>query len=128
MGLFTDNPNARETARLPRLTRAQTEWVKFPGGYAFSADQAVTPAAYPLDVEQIIASLLQPTHGTELCFSAEDMMTPDMSTAFEHAVLDYVNDPTRLSGTSGLLNGLEQTQQSERCLPPQLANHACEKP
>jgi hypothetical protein len=44
-----------------------------------------------------------------LCFSAEDMINTDMSTAFEQAILDYVNDPDP-AYLQKLLGGMQQTQ------------------
>lgn len=123
MGLFTDNPNAGKLLTYLASRQAQMQWVKQPGGYAFSADQAVTPAAYPAGVQQKIASLFQPADGTMLCFGADDMMRPDMSTAFEHAVLDYVNNRASLQA---LLAGMQQTQHGVG--PSPLAKRACAKP
>lgn len=128
MGRFTDNPNAENLLAYLATRSAQQRWVQYPGGFAFSADHAVTPIDYRLTVEQGIARLLlQPTDSTELCFSAEDMMTPDMTTAFEHAVLYYVNDRTSASTSlSGLLDGLQQTQKTAHVSP--LAKSACAPP
>jgi alpha-glucoside transport system substrate-binding protein len=124
MGLFTDNPNARRLLAYLATAQAQTAWVQH-GGYAFSADQAVKPLAYPRGVQQQIAGLFQPTHSSMLCFSAEDMMQPDMTTAFEQAVLDYVDSPVHLQT---LLNGMQHTQQGVGSSPQVLATRACAKP
>jgi alpha-glucoside transport system substrate-binding protein len=76
-------------------TPTQTEWVKEPGSYAFSASKAVKPSDYRTPVERDIAKLLQ--SGRTLCFSAADAMTPDLSAAFYQAVLDYVQKPDDLT-------------------------------
>jgi alpha-glucoside transport system substrate-binding protein len=123
MGLFTDNLNAKELLTYLATPQAQTRWVQQPGGYAFSADQAVKPAAYPTSVQLRIAKLLQPGDSSMLCYSAEDMMLPDMTTAFEHAVLDYVTKPRSLMT---LLKGMQKTQQGVGSSP--LAKYACAEP
>jgi alpha-glucoside transport system substrate-binding protein len=120
MGLFTGNPNARKLLSYLASDEAQALWVRQPGGHAFSADKAVPLSAYPSRVQQRIASLLQPAAGTVLCFDAADMMLPDMSTAFEQAVLDYVHDPGSLPA---LLAGLQRTQHGAGSSP--VASSAC---
>jgi alpha-glucoside transport system substrate-binding protein len=109
MASFTDNPNAERLLTYLATPQAQKQWVQQPGGYAFSADQAVPLADYPPGVQRNIASLFQPAHGAMLCFSAEDMINTDMSTAFEQAILDYVNDPDP-AYLQKLLGGMQQTQ------------------
>jgi alpha-glucoside transport system substrate-binding protein len=123
MALFTDNPNAEKLLAYLASSEAQELWVRQPGAYAFSADQAVTPALYPRGVQRNIARLFQPTTSSTLCFSAEDMMLPDMTTAFEQAVLYYVNDPAYLST---LLHGMQTTQGGVG--PSPLAEIACARP
>jgi alpha-glucoside transport system substrate-binding protein len=125
MALFTDNPNARNLLNYLASSNAQTLWVRQNGGYAFSADQAVTPAAYPADVQRKIARQFLQADGIMLCFSAEDMMQPDMSNAFEQAVLDYINNPGSLPG---LLADLQATQNGAGDSPSVLAKRACAPP
>jgi alpha-glucoside transport system substrate-binding protein len=123
MGLFTSNMNARSLLAYLASGPAQTLWVK-QSGHAFSADQAVKPDAYPPGAEQTIAKLFQPADdGTMLCFSAEDMMLPDMSTAFENAVLYYLNNHALLRA---LMDGMQKTQQRVKGSP--VAKRACAKP
>lgn len=129
MGLFTDNPNAGKLLAYLASRQAQTQWVEQPGGHAFSADQTVTPAAYPAGVEQKIAKLFQPAGSTTLCFGADDMMPPDMSTAFEQAVLYYVNNHNYVNNHTflqKLLAGMQKTQEGAH--PSPLAQRACAKP
>jgi alpha-glucoside transport system substrate-binding protein len=114
MALFSDNPDARELLAYLASDAAQRLWVSQPGGHAFSADEAVRPADYPRGPQPAIASLLQPAAGSTLCFSAADLMVPDVSTAFYQAVLDYVNDP---GGLQGWLRGLQKTQQGAGSSP-----------
>jgi alpha-glucoside transport system substrate-binding protein len=70
-----------------------------------------------------LAALLQPGSGTTLCFTAADMMVPDMSAAFYQAVLDYVNDPGSLTS---LLRGLQTTERGAGPSPD--SNRACATP
>jgi alpha-glucoside transport system substrate-binding protein len=124
MAQFSANPNATALLSYLASPQAQRMWVKQPGAYAFSAnnDKEVS-AAYPTAVQQRIADLLKPGSGEKLCFSAEDMMEPDMSAAFEQAALDYVDDPGSLTS---LLKGLQQTQQAVGSSPD--AKLACASP
>jgi alpha-glucoside transport system substrate-binding protein len=132
MVMFGDDQNALHLLQHLAQGSTQEMWVKQTTGYAFSADNAVQPEDYPggrHGVEYSIAGRLQPGTGLTLCFSAEDMMAPDMSAAFEQAVLDYVNNPNSLHG---LLAGLQQTQQgllriqrSEKNNEPLVPGNAC---
>lgn len=124
MGLFKNNPNAEELLAYLASARAQWLWVHQRGGYAFSADLAVNRSAYRTKVQRKIAKhFLLLGHNSVLCFSAEDMMQPDVTTAFEQAVLDYVDNPGSLWV---LLNDLNMTQQGAGTSP--LAASACTKP
>jgi alpha-glucoside transport system substrate-binding protein len=123
MGQFSANPNATALLRYLASPKAQSVWVKQPGAYAFSADNDTLVSSYPKGVQQEIAGLLRPGSGRELCFSAEDMMTPDMSAAFSQAILDYTNDPSSLTH---LLQGLQQTQQAAGS--SRVAQLACANP
>ena len=124
MGLFKNNPDAEELLAYLASSWAQRRWVHQPGGYAFSADRAVNSSAYRTRVQrQIAKQFLLPGHSSVLCFSAEDMMQSDVTTAFEQAVLDYVDKPRSLGV---LLNDLNMTQQGAGSSP--LAASACTKP
>jgi alpha-glucoside transport system substrate-binding protein len=123
MGLFTGNPDARKFLTYLASDEAQALWVRQAGGHAFSADSAVTPAAYPPGVQRQIAGLLQPSAGTAMCFDAGDMMVPDMSTAFQQAALRYINDRSTLPA---LLAGLQKTQRGAGSSPG--AKLACTQP
>jgi alpha-glucoside transport system substrate-binding protein len=124
MSLFTDNLNAENLLTYLASYQAQKLWVQqTAGGYAFSADQLVTPANYPPGVQREIAAQFLQADGAMLCFSAEDMMQPDMSTAFENAVLQFIDQPTLLPA---LLHELQTTQQGAGTSP--LANSACAPP
>lgn len=123
MGLFTSNPNAKALLAYLAKTDTQTQWVN-QQGYAFSADHDVKPDAYRNNVQRQIARMFfQPAHGgAKLCFGADDMMTTDMSTAFQQAVLDYVNQHAALDKS---LKGLQTTQKGAGHSPAALAEIAC---
>ena len=123
MALFTGNPDARRFLAFLASGKAQALWVRQAGGHAFSADSAVPPSAYPPGPQQKIAALLQPSAGTALCFDAGDMMVPDMSTAFQQAALEYINDRGTLDD---LLAGLQKTQRGAGSSPG--AKLACAQP
>lgn len=129
MGLFTNNPYARSLLQYLASNQAQEMWVDQPGGHAFSADSAVRPDDYPPGVEQTIAKLLQPTTSSTRCFSAEDIMAPDLSAAFEQAILDYVTEPGSLGD---LLKGLQTTanaaEKTQGAGGLRVAKNACDSP
>lgn len=114
LGMFSkDNPGAVTLMQYLTSKSAQIAWVKG-DGYAFSASRQVPKDVYPGLVEQRIAALLQPGSGHPLCFGAADMMTPDMSTAFYQAVMNFVEAPAPRDQTiTGLLNGLQTSQTSQ---------------
>jgi alpha-glucoside transport system substrate-binding protein len=126
MASFTSNPNAEKLLAFLATDEAQELWVR-KAGYAFSADRNVTRAAYPKGVEQQIARLFQQDDSATLCFGADDMMQPDVSTAFQRAVLHYVSDPHPDPGfLETLLKGIQQTQNGVGASP--VPNLACAKP
>lgn len=122
MGLFTDNADARTLLSYLAREDYQALWVGQVGGDAFSADQAIPLAHYPLGVRRSIAGL-QLGAGTELCFVANDLMLPDVSAAFERTVLKYVNN---LDSLDSLLGSLQRIQKTAHSSP--LWNLACSGP
>lgn len=107
MVLLRSDPNARSLIAYLASPQAQRLWVQQPGADAFSADQAVRLPAYPQGPRREIAALLQPGARNTFCFTAVDMMPPDLATAFDNAVRDYVAEPGTLHS---LLAGLQKTQ------------------
>jgi alpha-glucoside transport system substrate-binding protein len=97
IGLFNDTPSARMLVRFLTSTTAQREWVSQAGADGFSADSQVPVLAYPDPATRRIATLL--TSGQELCFGASDAMPPDLSAAFDHAILAYLANPAALTST-----------------------------
>jgi alpha-glucoside transport system substrate-binding protein len=124
MGLLKKNDtNAVKLLQYLASPQAQALWVRQDGGDAFSADQEVTPALYPEGVRRDIAGLLQPEAGTELCFAAGDVMTPDVDNAYNQAVLEYVNNLRSPQNLHNLLRSLQRTQRGAGSSP--VWNLAC---
>jgi alpha-glucoside transport system substrate-binding protein len=125
VGMFArDNPSA--TALIDYLSgrTAQTRWVGHRGGYALSADSQVPLSAYPAGVERRVAAMLRPHSGYTLCFSAADVMQPDVSAAFYRGVVDYLDDRGSLAQ---VLSGLDTVQRSADPVDD-LANRICATP
>ncbi|SCD46104.1 carbohydrate ABC transporter substrate-binding protein, CUT1 family [Streptomyces sp. DvalAA-14] len=108
VGMFAaHNPRATELIEYLSGQDAQTAWVGQTAGHAFSASREVPISAYPKGIEARIAAMLRPESGHTLCFSAADLMPPDLSAAFYRAVLNYTanrGDP------SGLLRQLDKVR------------------
>ncbi|MEU9609096.1 ABC transporter substrate-binding protein [Streptomyces sp. NPDC048057] len=96
VGMFTDdNPSARRFVAHLAGVRGQQSWIDAQGTSAFSAHTEVT--GYANTVQQRIATILNPRSGYRLCFSAADVMPPDVAAAFYRAVLDYADAANSLS-------------------------------
>jgi hypothetical protein len=111
-----------------RVSERDTLWVHRGSAFAFSADTRARPT-YPGSAQAGIQSLLRDNTRTR-CFNAEDLMTPNVSTAFSRAAELYFTGTT---GLSGLLTGLERTQGTQydresETGPSTIANFACSKP
>jgi len=87
---------------------AQRIWPSLPHSSAFSLDTRVSAGVYEDGVRKRMAGLLQAPENT-LCFDASDSFPETMRTAFNRAVLEYVNDRDRLTG---LLGELERVRAS----------------
>ena len=108
VGMFTTNPRARDLITYLSDVRVQRAWTGDPDSFAVSASAHVPLGSYPRYTRQV-AGLLQPRSGHPLCFSAADMMQPDLSAAFYRAVLRYVEDPGALPQ---ILAGLDMIQKA----------------
>ncbi|WP_327358656.1 ABC transporter substrate-binding protein [Streptomyces sp. NBC_01304] len=107
IGMFTDdNPSARALLAYLAGSRAQQAWVDAEGSSAFSAHTEVT--RYANAVQQRIAELIQPRSHRTLCFSAADVMHPDVAAAFYRAVLHYADGTD--DDLKDLLNDLQEVQ------------------
>jgi alpha-glucoside transport system substrate-binding protein len=109
IGMFHDTGPARSLIRYLTSAPVQQAWVREPGADGFSADQKVRPSAYRDPATRQIARLL--TSGHELCLGASDAMSPDLSAAFDQAILDYLAAPDRLPT---ILNELSLVQGKTR--------------
>jgi alpha-glucoside transport system substrate-binding protein len=106
MAQFTGNTNAATLLGYLASDRAQAIWVHQPKAHAFSADENLPLHSYPAGAERGIADMLR-KQGSSLCFSPGALMATDMNTAFDQAVLEYINSPSSLPG---LLKGLQKTR------------------
>jgi alpha-glucoside transport system substrate-binding protein len=116
-GMFNDTPAARSLIQFLASDEAQRIWPAIHCG-AFSADQNVGPKEYHEDVRQRIAQAL--TTASPLCFDASDLMPVAMRTAFQQAVLEYLNDPSQLDT---ILQELDQVQGD--AYPPERPVFSC---
>lgn len=66
----------------------QRDWMNYPGSTALSPVRNVLPPPSSSTARRDIAKLLQEEKNT-FCFSAADMMPPELSAAFYRAVVDY---------------------------------------
>jgi alpha-glucoside transport system substrate-binding protein len=109
-GMFTDTSQAKALMRFLAGTRAQRIWPGIPGYGAFSPNKNVQgDKVYSDPVSRRIAQTL--TKASPLCFDAADMMPAAMSSAFNRAVLEYVDDPSG-SELDMLLDKLDGVQKS----------------
>ncbi|MEU6230120.1 hypothetical protein [Streptomyces sp. NPDC047042] len=93
VGMFNTRKPTTELIKYLTKESTQRKWVNDEKSSAFSAVKTVTPGKYPPGVKREIAKLLAP-NARRLCFSAADMMKPDLASAFYRAVVDYyAKDP-----------------------------------
>ncbi len=110
-GMFHDSPAARALIRYLASARVQTTWSTAESG--FSADTAVTPAAYAADpLGHAIAARLRATSDVR-CFDASDAMPPVMRDAFTQTALEYLADPGDLSRQLAALRKVSEGPQVE---------------
>lgn len=103
-GMFRDTPQARELMKYLTTAEAQAIWVR--RGGALSPNKQVALADYPDEISRGIAELL--VNAEVARFDASDLMPEAMNNAFWGAVLDYVDDPSRLDA---ILRDLDRVQQ-----------------
>jgi alpha-glucoside transport system substrate-binding protein len=107
LGMFHDTPAARAFIAYLTTPQAQEAWISRPGSGAISVNRAVPLNEYPDSVSRGIAMDL--IKAPNVRFDASDSMPATMATAFNNAVLQYLDDPGQL-GT--ILNGLNQVQRA----------------
>lgn len=83
---------------------AQAAWIKL-GGFT-SVNRSVPAAAYPDPVARAIAADL--TNAKNIRVSAGDVMPADLQRAWWAAMLELVNDPTKLDGLLSSLTSVAQ--------------------
>ncbi|MEV0825351.1 ABC transporter substrate-binding protein [Nonomuraea rubra] len=104
--MFNDTREARELIRFLATPKAQRIWPSDPdrGGGAIMANEAVDAAAYRDPISRKIAGIVHSDR--PMCFDASDAMPPAMRNAFSRAVLEYLNDPGRLTGLLDKLDAI----------------------
>lgn len=101
IGMFKDTPQARALMKYLTTPAAQAIWVK--RGGALSANKLITD--YPDKISADSAKAI--TTAKIFRFDASDLMPDAMNNAFWKAILDYVNDPTKLDS---ILTSLDKVQ------------------
>ena len=100
-GMFHDTPAARSLMAYLVTAEAQDIWVKIGG--ALSANKNAT--SYPDDISKRSAELLQ--NAKTFVFDASDLMPTAMNSAFNAAIVKYVQSPDQLDA---ILADLDKTQ------------------
>lgn len=100
-GMFHDTPAAKDLMKYLVTAEAQDIWVKIGG--ALSANKNAT--SYPDDIAKRSAELL--TSAKAFAFDASDLMPTAMNQAFWTAILDYIQDPSKLDT---ILSDLDKVQ------------------
>jgi alpha-glucoside transport system substrate-binding protein len=100
-GMFHDTEEAKSLMKYLVTAPAQDIWVKIGG--ALSANK--NAASYPDPIAKRSAELL--TSAKIFVFDASDLMPTAMNAAFWKAMLDYVDDPTRLDAILGELDAVQ---------------------
>jgi alpha-glucoside transport system substrate-binding protein len=108
IGMFTDSLAARKFLAYLTTPQAQEAWISRAGSGAFSVNKDVPTSFYPDQVSSEIGKIL--TQAVDVRFDASDSMPPIMETAFNDAVLDYIDNPGQLHT---ILQGLDQVQKAE---------------
>jgi alpha-glucoside transport system substrate-binding protein len=92
--MFHDTPQARELMTYLASDQAQRIWPGIHRGSVFSVDRNVGGVYDDVVSRQVSSTLTSPRQ--RLCFDASDLMPATMTGAFYRAVLEYLNDPSRL--------------------------------
>ena len=102
-GMFRDTPQARALIKYLTTPEAQSIWVK--RGGALSPNKKVALDSYPDAIAKQLAQAQ--TAAKTVRFDAADLMPDAMSTAFNKAILDFIQNPGNLDS---ILAGLDKTQ------------------
>jgi alpha-glucoside transport system substrate-binding protein len=113
-GTFTGTPEAKALIAYLASPQAQRIWPAQPGSGALSANTDVPLSTYPDRIAATMAGMITGRSATgvqapppTLAFDASDLMPPQVSTAFQQAVLEYVAHPQKLDA---LLSSLDQVR------------------
>ncbi len=104
-GVFNDTPQSRALIKYLSTPEAQAIWVG--QGGKLSANKKVDESKYPDAVSKQSSKIL--TSAKIVRFDASDLMPDAMNKAFWKAVLDYVQDPSKLDT---ILKSLDDVQAS----------------
>lgn len=103
-GMFKDTPQARALITYLATPQAQAIWVK--RGGALSPNRKVPLDTYPDQIAKEGAQALVAAKAPR--FDASDMMPDAMSTAFNKAILDYVQSPGSLDQVLASLENIRK--------------------
>ncbi len=107
LGMFRDTPTARKLIAYLTTPEAQEAWISRPSSGAISVNQLVPLNRYPDPVTRELARNL--THAVNVRFDASDSMPQVMESAFNSAVLEYIDSPGQLNV---ILHGLDQVRKA----------------
>jgi alpha-glucoside transport system substrate-binding protein len=104
VGMFRDTPQARAFMNYILTPEAQSYWTS--GSGALSANRDVSLVFYPSVLSKTAATILQ--NAEIVVFDASDMMPSQMNAQFWSAILEYVQDPSKLDGILQNLDNIRQ--------------------
>jgi len=105
LGMFHDTPQAQSLLQWLITPQAQAIWAAR-GGY-IAANTGVPADVYKNDADRKAAEALE--KASSFRFDGSDSMPGEMNTAFFKAIVDFVNDPTKLDS---ILASLDEVQAS----------------
>ncbi|MGW2542149.1 ABC transporter substrate-binding protein [Kitasatospora sp. NPDC001574] len=122
VAMFHDSPEAERFMAFLASPQAQQIWPGLQPESAFSANRAVATRLASGHATGSVARRIDEllTSSAILCFDASDSMPSSMAAAFNRAVLDYLNDPTRLPT---ILAGLDKVRAD--AYPPSTQSSVC---
>ena len=107
LAMFHDTPAARKLLAYLTTPQAQQAWISRPASGALSANRQVPLSAYPDPAARALARNL--THAASIHFDASNSMPQTMASAFNNAVLQYLDSPAQLNV---ILHGLDQVRRA----------------
>jgi alpha-glucoside transport system substrate-binding protein len=107
LGMFRDTPAARKLIAYLTTPEAQEAWIKRPGSGAISVNRRVPLGDYPDPVSRELARDLITARSVR--FDASDSMPQVMESAFNNAVLEFLDSPGQLEV---ILRGLDEVRKA----------------